>query len=210
MVLLTGKTTVPKSAPGVYASKEVLDGSITADGIAILTLAERDSKGDTRGQPEFWAKCEAGKLVITCEEDQLKNDTDIYYFIDSDGTGISGGGGGIDYYDIWGDGTLGLCLHLAEASVMIPGIEELKVSAADFIKAVYGGVEPFNYSISTTSGAFPPVMNTDPKLAIATIPCAWVGPIDIIIQVEDSSTPLPQMIWVETVLQNQDNMGACP
>ena len=86
MVIKTGKVTVPKSAPGVYPTVTITDETITEDGIIVLTTAELDSLTDTRGQMEFYPQVSAGAVVITGERKELKDDTDLYYFLDTDGT----------------------------------------------------------------------------------------------------------------------------
>jgi len=208
MVIVTGKTTVPKAGPGEYAKKELTIEGTTTDGICVLTLAERDSKFDTRGQPEFWAACTADTVTITCEEEQLKDDTDIFYFVDTDGSGATGGGGGIDYYDIWGDGTLGLNLLSGIAQTISPAKGAARVSVADFVKAVYGGTEPYIFHMMGPFMA-PPTPNEDPHLVIGDIMCDDVGIVVVEIVVEDSSTPVPQSAVVQTFIDVQDNMGAC-
>jgi len=92
--IVSGKTTMLRSGAGEYSKKEINIPGLTTDGVAVITLAERDSMTDTRGQPEFWAKCETNKLTITCEERQLFQDTVIYYMVNKDGSEIGGGGGG--------------------------------------------------------------------------------------------------------------------
>ena len=87
MVITSGKATVLASAPGVVASLDVTVAGMTTGGSVVLTLAERDSQGDTRGQPDFYAVTDSGKFTITCEEDELQSDTDIYWVADTDGTG---------------------------------------------------------------------------------------------------------------------------
>ena len=87
MAIKSGKTTILSSAPGVVPTKEVTVSGMTTSGVVLLTLAERDSPTDTRGQMEFYAVCESGKFTIYGENKELYSDTDIYWMADNDGTG---------------------------------------------------------------------------------------------------------------------------
>jgi len=90
MVIKSGKITVPASAPGVVPSYTITDVAITVDGKIVLTTAEKE-EGDTRGQMDFYGEISAGQAVIKGEDEQLKEDTDLYYILDTDGTGSIGG-----------------------------------------------------------------------------------------------------------------------
>jgi hypothetical protein len=91
MVIKTGKATVPHSAPGVVASLDVTVAGMTTSGNVVVSLAERDSAGDTRGQPDFYAVAGTGKITIVCEDKELQADTDVYWVADTDGTGATAG-----------------------------------------------------------------------------------------------------------------------
>ena len=88
MTIVTGKVTVLHSAPGEYATKIVSIPGTTTGGVAVLTLAELDNLTDTRGQSDFLAVCTADTVTIMSEEKGLHEDTDVFYIVDTDGTGI--------------------------------------------------------------------------------------------------------------------------
>ena len=89
MVISSGKATIPASAPGTVATLDVTVAGMTTSGNVVVSLAERDNVGDTRGQPDFYAVAGTGKITITCEDPELKNDTDVHWFADTDGSGAA-------------------------------------------------------------------------------------------------------------------------
>jgi hypothetical protein len=92
MVMKSGKVTIPKSAPGEFPVLVVNVPGVTVNGKAIITLAERDGITDTRGQMDFYALCTPDTITIRGEDEQLFADTDLYYIVDTDGTGMASSG----------------------------------------------------------------------------------------------------------------------
>lgn len=112
MVIKSGKATVLKSAPGVTASLTVALVGMTTSGNVVLSLAERDSLNDTRGQPDFYAVAGTDNFTIYCEDKELMADTDIYWMADTDGTGAETVTGYLEpdatadgTYPVYNDGT---------------------------------------------------------------------------------------------------------
>ena len=95
MAIVTGKTTVNATGPGVVASRVLSIVGTTTSGVCVVTPAERDSEFERRSQLDFYAVCTADTVTITCEDAQLLENTDVYYMVDTDGSGSVGGSGGI-------------------------------------------------------------------------------------------------------------------
>ena len=95
MVIKSGKIIIPKTKPGVIPMVEILDNDITTSSVAIVNPTVRESSDDTRGQMEFYCRVDDGKLFIIGELPELFEDTEVAYFIDTDG---SGGGGAGDVF----------------------------------------------------------------------------------------------------------------
>jgi hypothetical protein len=100
MVIKTGKVTVPVSSPGVLPSVVITDAAITTGGKCVLTPAVLKSGTDTRGQMEFYVTIASGSATISGELPELHEATDIYYVLDTDGTG-GASLGALNYKGVW-------------------------------------------------------------------------------------------------------------
>jgi len=85
MTITSGKSTVLKSTAGTVPSLEVTLTGMTANGVIVLTLAERDSATDRRGQMEFYAIPGVDKFTIYGESKELFTDTDIFWMAEANG-----------------------------------------------------------------------------------------------------------------------------
>lgn len=88
MTIITGKVTVPLSGAGEIATVDVTISGMSTSSRAVVALAERDCISDTRSQMDFWAECTTDTLTITAEDAELCEDTDVYYVVDTDGSGV--------------------------------------------------------------------------------------------------------------------------
>ena len=83
MTIISGKTTILKSTPGVKASKTVSVPGATSSSVASITIAQACYEYDNRLQLPFYAIYSTDELTIYCDDDQLRVDTEVYYFVES-------------------------------------------------------------------------------------------------------------------------------
>jgi len=106
MTIVSGKATVLQTGGGVQASLVVPLVGMTTSGNIVVSLAERDSLGDTRGQPDFYAVAGTDEFTIYCEDKELQADTDVYWMADTDGTGALAPDATADgTYPVYNDGS---------------------------------------------------------------------------------------------------------
>jgi len=148
MVIKTGKATVAASAPGVVASLDVAVLGMTASDNVVLTLAERDSAGDTRGQPDFYAVPGTDKFTITCEDKELQAATDVFWMAESGTTPQTLTGAGA--VDLVSDVTLVDTTGGAAALTLADGVEGQVKNVVMSVDVGDGTLTPDNLGNGTT------------------------------------------------------------
>jgi len=80
-----GKATILNSISGVVPSLEVVMTGMTINGIVTISLAEKVSPTDARGQMDFYAVPGVDKFTIYGEDTELFTDTDVFWTAEANG-----------------------------------------------------------------------------------------------------------------------------